>query len=101
MANADDRSLAKLLQMRSVRCPCGARIVFAKTVNEKDMPIDLEPSEKGNAILYLGPRIELRVEILGKGKELWPSQAGSRHLPHHATCTKVESFRKAGSGTAG
>lgn len=86
---SDARSLHELARMRSVTCgPCGARILFARTVNGKDMPLDLEPSEDGNCILYLDGAARLAVEVLGKGKELWPTAQGTRHKPHFATCTK-------------
>ena len=79
---------------------CHAEIIFAQTNSTRggqpvQMPVDAEPSPRGNVILshqngkyYAGVvRRNQAAGMRDAGQEL--------HLSHYATCTQPERFRKA------
>lgn len=67
---------------------CNARIVWAKTVNNKSVPVDADPVEfGGNMVLRNGVAI-----VLKKGEA---SEAGEkRYVSHFATCAQAKQHRK-------
>lgn len=84
---------------------CQAEIVFAQTNRVSQgkpvvMPVDAEPDPKGNIML------ELRGDTYYAGTLGRNQAAGARdngvslHLPHFATCTQSDRFRK-NYGTGG
>jgi len=64
---------------------CGASIRWARTTNDRPIPLDAEPDPAGN-VLLLGET----AHVLGKGAtvplELAGDDDGTRWMPHHATC---------------
>lgn len=83
--------LLKVIEERTTTCrekTCGAEIVWAKTINDRNMPIDAEPSHTGGDIeLYLEDD-ELRCRVIRNS-----SPGDLFHTSHFATCAKAESFR--------
>lgn len=71
-------------------CVCGEQILWAETTNLKMMPLNLEPNPAGNAILHPGHK----VHIIGPPDRAKPEVRTLRYMPHHATCTRVEEFRR-------
>lgn len=72
------------------RCrSCGAAIEFARTVNNRAIPLDAEPNAEGNVVIrdgvahVLGP-MELLL-VLGAGEAL--------RMPHHATCPQAGDWK--------
>ena len=85
------------------RCrSCGAAVYFAKTATGSTMPVDAEPSPRGNVQLRLrngevhaavldqeqAERLRLAAEVLGSPLPL--------RLSHFATCPNASSWRKRG-----
>lgn len=68
---------------------CGADVLWAKT--GKSMPIDPEPVEDGNVLLYRTPQ-GLRVVVMSKGDH--PDPGASRHTTHFATCPNAARHRR-------
>ncbi len=61
---------------------CGALIVWVVTQNGKRMPVDAQPSEKGNL------RIDNGVAYVE------PAYEGPKYLSHFATCKQAAQHRK-------
>lgn len=70
------------------RCrSCGAAILWAKTIEERLMPVDAAPEPGGN--LRLARKGEtLHVLVAEEGWE------GRRYRPHFATCPDAASWRR-------
>jgi hypothetical protein len=67
---------------------CRARIIFARTVHGKVMPVDAEPCEDGN--------VELLMEADGVHALVHaqpPLGAPPLHLSHFATCPQASDHR--------
>lgn len=62
---------------------CGARVFFAKTRNNRDMPIDFEPVADGNVWITDG------VARVGT-----PPDGVERYVSHYATCPNGPSHRR-------
>ena len=67
---------------------CGARVIWARTQNNKAMPLDYEPCADGNVELLpsgdcivMGPSARLYIE-------------GPLHKSHFATCEFAKKHRK-------
>lgn len=85
-------------------CECGASLLWVATRNGKMQPVNAEPDPSGNVVLLdpptyrSTPRGALRssralTKVEREGGGLLPVE-GDRYMPHHATCPKVEKFRK-------
>jgi hypothetical protein len=67
---------------------CGAKIIWAVTVNDKRMPVDAEPNEKGN------------IELIDRGfiaaivHSQPPLAAETLYTSHFVTCPNAEKHRK-------
>lgn len=73
---------------RCKRCP--ARIIWARTVNDKPIPVDEAEDSKGNIVLVqVGDGVRSYVV---RSDADFPGEP--RHMPHHATCPAAASFRK-------
>lgn len=59
---------------------CPARILWAKTVNGKMMPLDAKPEK----------RYSVRQDQNGE----WVAEAVAVYTPHWSTCPKADEFRK-------
>lgn len=70
---------------------CGADVLWAKTDAGKSMPLDPEPVDDGNVLLYRTPE-GLRAVVMSKGDHV-PDNA-SRHKTHFATCPNAERHRR-------
>jgi len=90
--------------MNTSICPCGAKILWAVTVNGKAQPLDAETSEKGNIgidesqnppVARVIPKAQLEDLRLEFGENL------RLYVAHHATCPKAAEFRKTPQGRAG
>lgn len=66
---------------------CGARIIWAVTVNGKTAPIDAEPVPDGNLWLVKGLTAPVAITA---GEHATPS----RYKNHFATCPHAESHKK-------
>lgn len=67
---------------------CGAAIVWARTINDRPIPLDAEPNPAGNVILD-----GTTAHVLGGDGQTIPFELAhladaDRHMPHHATCTE-------------
>jgi hypothetical protein len=72
---------------------CQAPIVWATTSAGKNMPVDAEPSDDGNVLLF--PTVDHKVIAIAMGKrEATMSKAKERYKSHFATCPSAASFRK-------
>lgn len=78
---------------------CGARIIWALTDRAKRAPIDADPTERGNMVLWYDtggeeagkPRVSSIAAIeLVTGKPVPPAE---RRLNHFATCPEAERFQ--------
>lgn len=73
---------------------CGALIIWTtNVVTGKRMPVDAEPTERGNVVLVTGndgpeARVLTRDELVRR-----PTTRGL-YLSHFATCATVANFRK-------
>lgn len=67
---------------------CQARIFFLTMESGKQMPVDAEPSEKGN--IWIGEDGIGRV--VGKGDETTVDVP--LYISHFATCSSAKSFRR-------
>ena len=92
--------------MNESNCPCGARMIWAKTINGKDQPLDAEPSPQGNILLDDSePPVArvLRAEQLEAIRTAYAAgEVGAPKLytPHHGTCPKAAEFRKHNTSSA-
>lgn len=69
---------------------CGARIVWARTVNGKSMPVDADPADSGNVeLIPEDTGSAMRAIVHGQA----PLDDRPLHWPHHATCPDAESWR--------
>lgn len=65
---------------------CGARVRWVKTVNGKPMPLDPQPSARGNIIVVDGIAKYVPVDD--------NATFGTRFVSHFATCPNAKSHRK-------
>ena len=65
---------------------CGADIIWAKTVTDKRMPVNDEPSGNGN--LHLLGGLGYSVQICSE-----PVCDEPHYLSHYATCPQADSWR--------
>lgn len=67
---------------------CGSQVLWARTVNDKPMPLNPEPCEYGgNIVLENGvARVIKKGEAVGHDVKLYRS--------HFATCKEADKFRK-------
>lgn len=65
---------------------CGAEMRWVTTRAGKPMPIDPDERSDGNIV----------IESDGKARVLPPGDpyTGPRYMPHHATCTEPDRWRK-------
>lgn len=68
---------------------CDAPIIWAKTTQDKNIPLDAEPSGAGNITLVPGGRahVHSRDELFPQGETLYVS--------HFVTCPNANEHRKA------
>jgi len=78
---------------------CGAEIVWARTeTTGRPMPIDVEPVDGGNVVLYEAPDTgELTAHVEGKGPHpvTWPTPL--RYVSHFTTCPNAAAHRRKAS----
>lgn len=70
------------------RCEhCHGRLLWARTVNERAMPLDAEPSDSGN-VLVTEVAGHFRAEVIGKRATAAALRAAGHrtHVHHAATC---------------
>jgi hypothetical protein len=73
--------------MSAVCGSCGAAIVWAKTSNDKPMPLDAEPSSDGNIQYAYGRAIYLGTEEREASNE-------PLYVSHFATCPQASQHRR-------
>jgi len=69
---------------------CGAPIVWATMATGSRMPVDFEPSEGANVVLFDGPSGLMGVVVHGNAFAHKP-----RHRSHFATCPNADEHRRA------
>lgn len=71
---------------------CGASVVWVETEHQKAMPIDAEPSPKGNLVLEPvdASKPSLRTVHVQRGSDA----AGPRYLSHFSTCPQARKWRR-------
>lgn len=72
---------------------CGARIMWAKTVAGKSIPLDVKPVAGGNIELRLPPPAKRAYEV--RAHVVTPSPDVHRHVSHFVTCPNSAEHRKA------
>lgn len=65
---------------------CGAAIKWARTTNDKSIPVDAEPNPDGNVVLQGGGFSAPTATVLGPLDKLSMPEGTTFHMPHHATC---------------
>ena len=71
---------------------CGADIIWARTVpGGKLMPVNVEPSERGNLVLTGDSTIGFDVSVMDRKDD-----GHEYYLSHYATCPQAGQWRKAG-----
>lgn len=71
---------------------CKAPIVWARTINDKPMPVDAQPAPDGNVLLHEpGPTAEV---LAGLFLAAARDQGLELHMPHHSTCPDGEKWRR-------
>lgn len=74
------------------RCAkCRAAIRFERTVNDKLMPLDVDPVLDGNVVIREGV-----VRVLKEGE--LPAAGELRYVSHFKSCTAPEAFRQPRKG---
>lgn len=70
---------------------CNAEIVWGTTRNGVAMPLDAEPTDEGNALLYDGGVIDVLgpLELSSHDRDAQPLR-----LPHHASCPDAEMWKR-------
>lgn len=69
---------------------CGAAIIWGKTVAGKNMPLDAEPSDKGNMTISQDGVIA----AITAASPLFADTGAARYLSHHATCPDGKKWRR-------
>lgn len=67
---------------------CGAQVMFVKTVNGKNMPVNAEIDEAGNLAVYRDGNGRFVGRVLTKS-DPHPAEFERRMMPHMATCTAL------------
>lgn len=71
---------------------CKAPIRWARTVNDKPLPVDAHPTPDGNVLLREpGPTADV---LAGLFLAAARDQGLELHMPHHATCPDGEKWRR-------
>ena len=65
--------------MNTTICSCGASMLWAKTKNNKNIPLDAEPEKR---FVFLPERPEGVADMV------------DTYMPHHATCPEADKYRK-------
>jgi len=75
---------------------CGAPVRWARTLNDKAMPLDAEPSPAGNITLKEtdDPRAPLARVLAGDDLFAARSAGATFYLSHYATCPDGEKWRR-------
>ena len=75
---------------------CGAPIIWATSAATGGrMPVDAEPSPKGNLLLVLTIDRKWVAIVMGQAtREAGQSKPGERHTSHFATCPHASRYRK-------
>lgn len=75
--------------LRPVSCgTCGRPLLWARTVNNKPIPLDQAPDPEGNQAVYRDGTGGWRTRQLRQGEE--PFGYERRYMPHAATCGSPE-----------
>jgi hypothetical protein len=77
--------VAKLLRLNAKCRSCGAPIIWAKTKNDKTIPLDATPTADGNLLL---------VDGVARAPEVTDDVPFLQYKSHFATCPDAESFRR-------
>jgi hypothetical protein len=73
---------------------CGAEIVWARTVNGKTIPIDVDPVEDGNIELQDGAGAMPVAVYVKKDDGQLGLLASDRYVSHFATCPQAKEWRR-------
>lgn len=65
---------------------CGAEILWARTSNDKSIPLDAAPNPDGNVVVQGGGYAAPSATVLGPLDKLSMPEGSTFHMPHHATC---------------
>jgi hypothetical protein len=77
----------------SARCrTCAAPILWARTTNGKNIPLDAEPVESGNVYLVANGR-ETTAIVMAAG-EAPPAGVTRRFVSHFVTCAQAAEHRR-------
>ena len=85
----------------TARCrSCGARIVWARTVAGRMMPVNVEPAAAGNVLLVpqADPTDPPLARVLHTEAERAQVRDAPLHLAHFASCTHADEHRKPKGG---
>lgn len=88
--------------MTAAICPCGAAIVWARSVNGKPQPLDAKPDPKGNIVLDLDTEPPTARVVSKSVLETYRREAAAKgielelYTAHHGTCPRADEFRKRG-----
>jgi hypothetical protein len=83
------------------RCrSCGAEVLWVLTGNGKRMPVDVQPSEKGNLFVFTPPGIHAALvaestSSMSARAEYARKDDRPRFVSHFATCPNAPQHRKA------
>lgn len=82
------------MKPKAVLCKsCGAGIYWAVTKTGKKMPVDEQPTSKGNVLLSIDPKTDtLKAHVLKRGEEVEPGR--NRYTSHFNTCAAADEHRR-------
>jgi len=73
---------------------CGAEVIWTKTEAGKNMPVDVDPNEKGNIVMLPpkgnGPPRAVYVDLMNHEEY----RDEPKYLSHFATCPDATGWRK-------
>lgn len=87
----DSRAVLRGTPCRS----CGVEVVFARTANQRQMPVEVEPDPTGNVILLDSPEGLCIQVVPTRVGPVFPGLEQTRYMPHFARCKDAKSWRKA------
>ena len=72
---------------------CGASIIWGRTLSGKMMPVDAEPSAKGNVLIIQDSKSKEADAVTLPNPAVYDGRDGPLRLSHYATCPNATAWR--------